>query len=553
MSIIGPVRRPVVPPVVQPAGLVGLPWGQGGGVVLLPPTVSIAGTVTIGGTLTATLGGGPVTSLTLCRDGVSAGVITSPYTYLAADIGPELTVIATGPGGSTTSNVLQYVPITANIKGDYDSYDPSHYVYDGTNATTALDQSGAGNDITSAAPPTVAAAGGPDAAHDAFDFAVAATAKGLGKTLMGLGVPCTVYVVLQRQGASRYAYDGAVTPDSRTLYGIDATHTGIYAGAAMGSIAGVAGTWVIDAAVYNGASSKHYENGGTPVTGDSGASTDTGFVWGGRNGLVAANGFNAKACRLRVFAAAHTDAQVQDEVAYLTWWKNGGGRPQLLLPSQVSDSAFATANVAFPAVSPYAVWEGPSTLRAGDVITVISYTSYDSANAAATSVGVQENGGAVTSLALGEVSGTYGVFFRRASPYTITQNNPTLRLIGGIQTVRGLGVAGVNFGTYLSSIQLPAGRTFTPVTQTTTRRLVAVVDSIRCGQVSTDYVLVGLAAYLRANYPGRVTFVGGGAAGLASLVDDYGSEALAGTAPDKSSDPSVTPPKSPSETPSASR
>lgn len=87
----------------------------GGGAATPPsaPTVSIAGTVTIGGTLTATLGGGPTTALTLYRDGVSAGVITSPYTCTIDDCGPSLTVVATGtgPGGSSTSNAVQYDPL----------------------------------------------------------------------------------------------------------------------------------------------------------------------------------------------------------------------------------------------------------------------------------------------------------------------------------------------------------------------------------------------------------------------------------------------------------
>lgn len=83
-----------------------------GAAYIAPPSAPvISGTVTIGGTLTITpgAGGGPVTSYTLYRDGVSAGTITSPYTPVRADVYPTLTVKAVGPGGtSAASNTLTW-------------------------------------------------------------------------------------------------------------------------------------------------------------------------------------------------------------------------------------------------------------------------------------------------------------------------------------------------------------------------------------------------------------------------------------------------------------
>ena len=70
--------------------------GFGGSPLLAPSAPSIAGAVTIDGTLTITpgAGGGPVASNNLYRDGVLVGTVVSGYTYVAADIGPSLTVKA---------------------------------------------------------------------------------------------------------------------------------------------------------------------------------------------------------------------------------------------------------------------------------------------------------------------------------------------------------------------------------------------------------------------------------------------------------------------------
>ncbi len=77
-----------------------------------PGAPTISGTVTIGGTLNIVAGTGTTTSYALYRDGVSAGAVVSGYTYLAADIGPSLTVRALGPGGtSAASNAVAYDPV----------------------------------------------------------------------------------------------------------------------------------------------------------------------------------------------------------------------------------------------------------------------------------------------------------------------------------------------------------------------------------------------------------------------------------------------------------
>lgn len=152
MSTIGPIGKPVIPPVSSPVGVIGLPWAPGGSGRLLPPGApTISGTVTIGGTLTITPGaGGPTTSYTLYRDGVSAGTVVSGYTYVAADIGPSLTVTATGPGGtSAASNALVYslvADLGAKLRGYFRG--DMGITLSGSNVTTWADQSGNGLDLS---------------------------------------------------------------------------------------------------------------------------------------------------------------------------------------------------------------------------------------------------------------------------------------------------------------------------------------------------------------------------------------------------------------------
>lgn len=71
-----------------------------------PPTISIAGTVLIGETLTATHDGDSVQWL---RDGSPiSGATSSTYVVTSADVGPLITAQATNAAGSTVSTALVY-------------------------------------------------------------------------------------------------------------------------------------------------------------------------------------------------------------------------------------------------------------------------------------------------------------------------------------------------------------------------------------------------------------------------------------------------------------
>ncbi len=211
---------------------------------------------------------------------------------------------------------------TANIAGDWDSYDPTHYTLTLGRVTTAIDQSGAGNNLANvgANAPVIAAAGAPDGIHDAFDFSLNAGAgTALFRLVMGLSTPVTIYTIVKAPGATRYIYDGASVADTRITYG-DGTQLVSYAGGVGPVVAVTPGTWYVVAVVFNGASSKASVNGGAQASGNVGAGTDGGHYLGGRAGATGANALNGPLTRNIVYAAAHSAAVVADISAYLKWW-----------------------------------------------------------------------------------------------------------------------------------------------------------------------------------------------------------------------------------------
>lgn len=152
MTIIGPIARPTIGPLDAPLRPDGLPWEAGvGGNLLAPVSVTISGTVTIGGTLTAVVVEGvPAATLTLYRGAVSAGVITSPYTYVAADVGPSLTVVASNAAGSVTSNAIAYATSVLGAKLKTELVGGTGLTVTGSGYSAWADQSGNAADYVQA-------------------------------------------------------------------------------------------------------------------------------------------------------------------------------------------------------------------------------------------------------------------------------------------------------------------------------------------------------------------------------------------------------------------
>jgi len=117
VSIIGPIGKPVIQPIVTPVGVVGLPWETNStGAPLLPPgapTISLGSTFTIGGTITWSAVPG-ATGYQRYRDGLATGAITSPHTIVAADCCNAFTVAATNAAGAgPQSNALGQIAPSA--------------------------------------------------------------------------------------------------------------------------------------------------------------------------------------------------------------------------------------------------------------------------------------------------------------------------------------------------------------------------------------------------------------------------------------------------------
>lgn len=277
-----------------------------------PPAITdLAGPVTIGDTLTWTAAPGS-TSTQLYRDGVASGTVVSPYNVVTADLFgiPVLDVRGVnGAGPGPASNTVKWAPPSTNLKGYYTPYSPSYYTLVSGRVSAALDQSASGNDLAQAVAgnrPAIAAGGAPDGIRDAFDFAfLAGVSTQLLKASLGLSAAVTVYTIFRTPAVNMYVHD-AGTPNQRALMFLAAGNVfKMFCGSFACPIAGVTGTWVVDAAVFNGASSKQNVNGGTDATGDVGAGSHAGFCIGRGDG--AANGLNTLATLVLVYDGAHSD------------------------------------------------------------------------------------------------------------------------------------------------------------------------------------------------------------------------------------------------------
>jgi len=221
--------------------------------------------------------------------------------------------------------------------GGVNPFATAGYIVDinGTNITetsgkidTLLDQSGNGNHYTQATAanrPARIAAGGPYG-RDAVDFRLVAT-RGVNVSRANVGAgtgPVTTYTVSQIGTSGRYISDGAAI-NSRASFNNGGTMQRLFAGAAAADVAVLPGQWVIEACVFNGASSKHSVDGGVIATGNVGATTDIGDTWGGTAGIANdAQGLNALAVRRIVYNVAHTDAEINARVALLHVWLIAG-------------------------------------------------------------------------------------------------------------------------------------------------------------------------------------------------------------------------------------
>lgn len=299
-------------------------WPASSGVLLPPGAPTISGAPSIGATMTIVAGAGPApTSYHLLRDGVDVGVVVSGYTYLAADVGPSLTVVPyNGVLAGSASNALQYALYATGLLVDYNPTlgTPTGYTLTSGRVSSLLDQSGAARHLTQAsatARPVIATAGAPDGVHDAIDFALnGAVVTYVSRADIGVTGACTLMGVQQVPNTDTYLCDGdgasrRILNNTSTLQ-MNAGSSGPTSGAV------VAGTWFVGAFVFNGASSKMSINGAADISGDAGATVDPGLTYGANDFAVL--GCERRATRLRIYNGALSAAIRANISAYLKWW-----------------------------------------------------------------------------------------------------------------------------------------------------------------------------------------------------------------------------------------
>jgi hypothetical protein len=244
------------------------------------------------------------------------------YVLVVGDSYLPFTLIETAVVGATsvTSNALGYLyatPTGVTLKGQYDG---SHF-----HLTLAgridkwLDQGGLGNELEQTDPgnmPVPAPGAGPNGL-DAIDFSTfAGAATFVLKASLGLGPQVTVFTLVQTPGPNRYVHDGNVV-DSRVLFYLAAGNAyNIYNGHVVLPILETTGDWVVDAAVFDGATSKHALDAGPIGTADAGGNNDAGFSYGRGDG-GASNCLNSLASIAVVYVGAMSDADQIDVRYYM--------------------------------------------------------------------------------------------------------------------------------------------------------------------------------------------------------------------------------------------
>jgi hypothetical protein len=291
------------------------------------PSISISGDVSISGSLIAT--GSDIDSYQWQRgstfDGGGTytdivGATNSTYSPEADDIGYDIICIGTNVVGSATSNVLIYSMPTFGRNADFNA--DVGVIKTGVRVISVEDQFGFGHNLgmeTDDNRPLLSIGGGPNG-HDAFDFAVSGV---FGKALTGslTSSPSgSYYVVGQIPAPSRYFYDNFPGGNIRVCANIGSNMI-LFAGGSACSIAvPVTGSWIVNSAIWAGASSKQSINNDTAATGDPGTAAAAGFTMGNYAAVTVAQCHDAKMSRAVLYHNVHTDSQRADLTAYLMNW-----------------------------------------------------------------------------------------------------------------------------------------------------------------------------------------------------------------------------------------
>lgn len=315
------------------------PLGSGAKLVV-PGAPTISGTVTVGGTLVIVAGtpvGSPVGTYLLYRDAVLVGAVVSGYTYVAADIGPALTVKATNAAGtSAASNSLTWAGDAA-LSPDV-LYDQRGQT--GSPISQIDDQSAGGTyDATQAvailrpAASTVNSLAAPDYDAAAVTYMVAAGGTGW-PGILGAADDFSILFVIDNTGETPGADNATVYTQPAITASSDGSGLGlmwsltgpqayVYDGAykSTARITAAVGRHILHLKLVGGTLSLALD-GAAPVTVACGA-----MVGGGGPGIVArfgANwnaliGFDGEIAYVFGRSASLTTDEAEDLTAYAAW------------------------------------------------------------------------------------------------------------------------------------------------------------------------------------------------------------------------------------------
>lgn len=139
--------------------------------------------------------------------------------------------------------------------------------------------------------------------------------------------PTTVYVVGMSTATPDYFVDGAGATGTLAVR----RGAGNFQLVSPTILSGDTGDseWHVHCGVFNSTSSRIITDNGTITTGDAGTNNASGLTVGGDGTATSANMLNGYVAEVLVFNGAHTDAQAQTVIAYLSnkWALNGAIRP----------------------------------------------------------------------------------------------------------------------------------------------------------------------------------------------------------------------------------
>lgn len=259
--------------------------------------------------------------------GVSKAAVEAYVSDRATDVGPSWKVAGTITNGtgadSADSNTVEYDP--SSVASYYADYDPDtgaevttgNPAADGDTVQRLLDKAPGARHLTQATAgnrPTYEVGDGPNG-HDRIFFTASALTRL--EATMSLAQPHTIFTIGRSpfSATNVFFYDGTSTRSG--LVKLSSNFSLFSTAQACNLAVPAANTWFLDEAEFNGASSSHRVDAGTPATGNPGTATLSNLRVGAGNFVSIASALDGDIARLVIFSAVLSAADKADVRAYL--------------------------------------------------------------------------------------------------------------------------------------------------------------------------------------------------------------------------------------------